>query len=58
MQALIWIVAGGLFIYSHVFAVAGIFFVAMQFGAVAGALWGNRLREKILRADGLSARGS
>jgi hypothetical protein len=47
MQTMILLVCIGLYLATHVIAVAAVFFVAMQVSAVLGAMWAYRLRRKI-----------
>jgi hypothetical protein len=56
MQALIAAVTCGVLIYSHVIGLAALFFITMQIAAVAGAMWGVRLKQKVERVRNLPAR--
>jgi hypothetical protein len=56
MQAVIATVTCGVLIYSHVLGLAASFFVTMQIAAVAGAMWGIRLKQKVERVRNLPAR--
>jgi hypothetical protein len=56
MQIIIAAITAGIFVWSHLWTVAAMFFVTMQFAAVVGAMWGQRLKEKVDRAALLSAR--
>jgi hypothetical protein len=49
MQIAIWLVACAVLLWSHVLALALVFLVTMQLGAVIGALWGYRLKSKVER---------
>ena len=49
MQVLIGLVTAGIVLWSHAWDLAALFFVTMQVGAVVGAMWGNRLRNKLER---------
>jgi hypothetical protein len=51
-QALIAAVTVAIFVQTHRFTAAAVFFAAMQIGAVVGALWAARLKRKIERGQG------
>ena len=52
MQLVIGVVTVCLLGWSHLWSVAATFFFVMQLGAVVGAMWGARLRAKLLRWPG------
>ena len=56
MQVVIAFVTCAVLIYSQVLGLAGLFFVTMQVAAVAGAMWGVRLKQKVERVRNLPAR--
>lgn len=47
MQLLIASVAGAMWVYSHVFGLALLFFVTMQVCSLVGVSWGIRLKRKL-----------
>jgi uncharacterized membrane protein YfcA len=47
MQLVISIVTALVFLVSHYWVHAIVFFVVMQLGSVAGAVWGKRLKRKL-----------
>jgi hypothetical protein len=48
IQVTIWLVTVGVYLtMHHLVLLAGIFFVAMQLGAVFGAGWAYRLKRKV-----------
>ena len=51
MQLLIAAVSCALLAWSHLWSLAALFFLSMQFAAVVGAMWGVRLKDKVLRRD-------
>jgi hypothetical protein len=51
-QVLIAMVTIAALIASHRFYIAGGFFIAMQFGALFGAMWATRLRRLVLHRGG------
>jgi hypothetical protein len=58
MQLLIAAVTFGVLVWSRVFGLAVFFFLAMQMGALIGAVWGARLKSKVQRsASALPMRG-
>jgi hypothetical protein len=56
MQAMIAVVSMGVLLSTHALPLATFFFVAMQLGAIVGAMWGVRLKEKVRRGSLLAAR--
>lgn len=48
MQAIILIVAIGVFAWSRALGLATVFFATMQVAALLGSIWGSRLRRKVL----------
>jgi len=58
MQALIAVVSMGVLLSTHVWPLATLFFATMQLGAIAGAMWGVRLKDKVRRGSMLTARRS
>jgi hypothetical protein len=54
-QAAIAAVTVAVFIQSHRWAAAAVFFATMQGGALIGALWAARLKRKIERSQGFMA---
>jgi uncharacterized membrane protein YfcA len=59
MQLVIWAITGGVLAWRHLWDLAAMFFVTMQIGAVIGAMWGQRLKSKVLRSsDAAAGRGS
>src|SRR5689334_2980833 len=56
MQVLIAVVTIGVLAWTHVWPLAALFFATMQLGAVSGAMWGVRLKEKVRHGSMLSAR--
>jgi hypothetical protein len=57
MQALIAVVSMGVLVTTHAWPLATLFFATMQLGAIAGAMWGVRLKEKVRRGGLFAARG-
>jgi MFS-type transporter involved in bile tolerance (Atg22 family) len=55
MQVMIGLVTTGVLLWSHAWDLAALFFITMQVGAVFGAIWGNRLRNKLERNAGQGA---
>jgi hypothetical protein len=47
VQLVIAIVTALVFLASHYWVHAAMFFLFMQIGSVGGAVWGNRLRRKL-----------
>jgi uncharacterized membrane protein len=47
MQIVMWLVAGGVLLRTHRLFAATVFLIAMQLGAVVGAMWGARLKNKL-----------
>lgn len=47
MQLVISIVTALVFLVTHYWAQTIVFFLIMQLGSAAGAIWGNRLRRKL-----------
>jgi hypothetical protein len=48
MQAVILIVTCGMFLaFNRLWALAALFFVTMELGALLGAVWGARLKRKV-----------
>lgn len=48
LQAFIALITVGLYFFlAHRWAMAAVFFVMMQVGAVVGAWWGHRLRRRL-----------
>ena len=58
MQVVIAFVTCAALAWTHLWALAALFFFTMQLGAVSGAMWGIRLKEKVQRASLLGARRS
>ena len=58
MQVLIAFVSLAVLTWTHLVPLAAFFFAAMQLGAVSGAMWGVRLKEKVRRGAVLSVRRS
>jgi uncharacterized membrane protein YfcA len=58
MQLVICAITGGVLAWRHLWDLAAMFFVTMQIGAVLGAMWGQRLKSKVLRSsDAAAGRG-
>ena len=53
MQVTVCLAAGVVYVWSHLLSLAATFFVIMQVGAVLGAMWGARLRNKLERREGM-----
>ena len=49
MQLVIGLVTFGVLAWSHLWDLGAAFFCTMQLGAVAGAMWGVRLKNRIQR---------
>ena len=47
MQAVIWLIAFGVLAWAHMWSLAALFFVTMQIGAVVGAMWATRLKNRL-----------
>jgi hypothetical protein len=58
MQVTIAAVSLGVLCLTHVWHLATLFFATMQLGAIAGAMLGVRLKEKVRRGSLLGARRS
>ena len=56
MQVVIVFITLGVLALTHVWTLAAMFFAAMQLGAISGAMWGVRLKDKVRRGAVLSAR--
>jgi uncharacterized membrane protein YfcA len=52
MQVVIVLVTLGILLWRHAWDLAGVFFITMQVGAVLGAMWGARLKNKLDRTTG------
>ena len=46
MQFVMWLIAGGVLLRTHRLFAAAVFLIVMQLGAVVGAMWGARLKNK------------
>ena len=57
-QIAIGLISAGVIMSTHAWNAGAVFFVVMQMGGILGAIWGVRLRTKILKADAFSTRGS
>jgi uncharacterized membrane protein YfcA len=55
MQVMIGLVTTGILLWRHAWDLAALFFITMQVGAIVGAMWGNRLRNKLERNAGQAA---
>jgi len=49
MQAIICAAAVSIFLWGHVLGLSALFFATMQVGAVIGAMWAVRLKNKLER---------
>ena len=44
MQIVMWLVAGLVLVWTHLWIVSSVFLITMQIGAVLGAMWAVRLK--------------
>ena len=51
IQVVIFAVTAGVFAWAHHWDLAGLFFLTMQVGAVLGATWARRLKDKLQPHD-------
>jgi len=58
MQMVIAFVSIGVLAWTRVWPLAALFFATMQLGALSGAMWGVRLREKVQRGNIVAVRRS
>jgi hypothetical protein len=56
IQVVIVLVSIGVIAWTHLWPLAAMFFATMQLGAVSGAMWGVRLKDKVRRASLISTR--
>ena len=54
IQIVIAVVTIVVLAWTHVWPLAALFFVTMQLGAVSGAMWGVRLRDRVRRGNMLA----
>jgi membrane protein implicated in regulation of membrane protease activity len=47
MQFVMWLIAAGVLLRTHRLFAAAVFFFVMQLGAIVGAMWGARLKNKL-----------